>query len=157
MMEGNQQLLLGIVQFTHLYGFHIQMPCCLKKGTVSGYTCNLRKASCCFMKVVFCLQFGQPGILSGFSLKLHRKVWYVLHILCRVYAGDAGLRKHFENTISSAGGSMRSVKVAVRKGPDGKPLSMGFGFVECSSEDVAKAVLKQLQVSYDLVSSVICH
>lgn len=59
--------------------------------------------------------------------------------------GDAGLRKHFDNTISSAGGSMRSVKVAVRKGPDGKPLSMGFGFVECSSEDVAKAVLKQLQ------------
>ncbi len=42
---------------------------------------------------------------------------------------------------------MRSVKVAVRKGPDAKPLSMGFGFVECSSEDVAKAVLKQLQVS----------
>ena len=63
-------------------------------------------------------------------------------------AGDAGLRKHFENTISSAGGSMRSVKVAVRKGPDGKPLSMGFGFIECSSEDVAKAVLKQLQVSH---------
>lgn len=63
-------------------------------------------------------------------------------------AGDAGLRKHFENTISSAGGSMRSVKVAVRKGPDGKPLSMGFGFVECSSEDVAKTVLKQLQVSH---------
>jgi len=43
---------------------------------------------------------------------------------------------------------MRSVKVAVRKGPDGKPLSMGFGFVECSSEDVAKAVLKQMQVSH---------
>ena len=65
-----------------------------------------------------------------------------------ISAGDAGLHKHFDNTISSAGGSMRSVKVAVRKGPDGKPLSMGFGFVECSSEDVAKAVLKQLQVSH---------
>ena len=63
-------------------------------------------------------------------------------------AVDAGLRKHFENAISSAGGSMRSGKVAMRKGPDGKPLSMGFGFVECSSEDVAKAVLKQLQVGY---------
>ena len=63
-----------------------------------------------------------------------------------VAAGDAGLRKHFDNAVSSAGGSMRSVKVAIRKGPDGKPLSMGFGFVECSSEDVAKAVLKQLQV-----------
>lgn len=41
---------------------------------------------------------------------------------------------------------MRSVKVAMRKGPDGKPLSMGFGFVECSTEGVAKAVLRQLQV-----------
>lgn len=61
-------------------------------------------------------------------------------------AGDASLRKHFENTISSAGGNMRSVKVAMRKGPDGKSLSMGFGFVECSSEYVAKTVLRQLQV-----------
>ena len=64
-------------------------------------------------------------------------------------AGDAGLRKHFENTISSVSGSVRSVKVAMRKGPDGKPLSMGFGFVECSSESVAKAVLKNLQASAD--------
>ena len=63
-----------------------------------------------------------------------------------VAAVDAGLRKHFENTISSAGGNMRSVKVAMRKGSDGKSLSMGFGFVECSSEDVAKTVLRQLQV-----------
>ena len=69
-----------------------------------------------------------------------------LGLLHDLAAGDAGLRKHFENTISSAGGNMRSVKVAMRKGPDGKPLSMGFGFVECSSEDVAKAVLRQLQV-----------
>lgn len=75
-----------------------------------------------------------------------------LHVIQHLFDGlhcdavDAGLRKHFENAISSAGGSVRSVKVAMRKGPDGKPLSMGFGFVECSSEDVAKAVLKQLQV-----------
>ena len=75
-----------------------------------------------------------------------------LHVIQHLFDGlncdavDAGLRKHFENTISSVGGSVRSVKVAMRKGPDGKPLSMGFGFVECSSEDVAKAVLKQLQV-----------
>lgn len=65
---------------------------------------------------------------------------------CAVAAGDAGLRKLFDNAVSGVGGSMRSVKVAIRKGPDGKPLSMGFGFVECSSEDVAKAVLRQLQV-----------
>ena len=74
--------------------------------------------------------------------------YVLLFYLPTLPAGDAGLRKHFENTISSAGGSMRSVKVAVRKGPDGKPLSMGFGFVECSSEDIAKAVLQQLQVSH---------
>ena len=69
--------------------------------------------------------------------------------LCQefLWPGDAGLRKHFENTVSSVGGSLRSVKVALRKGPDGKALSMGFGFVECSSEDVAKAVLKRQQVS----------
>ena len=67
-----------------------------------------------------------------------------MSLLC---SGDAGLRQHFENTVSSVGGSLRSVKVAMRKGPDGKALSMGFGFVECSSEDVAKAVLKRQQVS----------
>ena len=32
------------------------------------------------------------------------------------------------------------------KGKKGEQLSMGFGFVECSSEEVAKAVLKRLQV-----------
>jgi len=32
-----------------------------------------------------------------------------------------------------------------RKGPDGKELSAGFGFVECSSEEVAKLALQQLQ------------
>ncbi len=84
--------------------------------------------------------------------------WCVLFFCSPILsAGDAGLRKHFENTISSAGGSMRSVKVAVRKGPDGKPLSMGFGFVECSSENVAKAVLKQLQVSHCHSLTMQCH
>ena len=39
-----------------------------------------------------------------------------------------------------------SAKVARKKGPDGTPLSMGFGFVEVDSEDVAKAVIKKLQV-----------
>ena len=37
-------------------------------------------------------------------------------------------------------------QVARRPGPDGKPLSMGFGFVECDSEAAAKAAIKQLQV-----------
>ena len=85
-------------------------------------------------------------------------MFILLPILSRgVAAGDASLRKHFENTISSAGGNMRSVKVAMRKGPDSKPLSMGFGFVECSSEDVAKAVLRQLQVRGRIVSTLVRH
>lgn len=37
--------------------------------------------------------------------------------------------------------------VARRKGPDGKQLSAGFGFVECSSEAAAKAAVKALQGS----------
>lgn len=44
------------------------------------------------------------------------------------------------------GGKLRAAKVARRKGPDGKLLSAGFGFVECSSEEVASAVIKALQV-----------
>lgn len=60
---------------------------------------------------------------------------------------DASLRRHFDKAASAVGGTCRSAKVAMRqeKGKKGKALSMGFGFVECSSESVAKAVLKQLQ------------
>lgn len=42
---------------------------------------------------------------------------------------------------------MRAAKVARRKGPDGKPLSAGYGFVECSSEAAARAAVKALQGS----------
>ena len=73
-MEDNQKPPHDIVLVVNLYSFHVQMPCCLEKGAVSWHTCNLRKAAWCFVKVVFCLQFGQPGILSGFSLKHRRKV-----------------------------------------------------------------------------------
>ena len=62
-------------------------------------------------------------------------------------AGNETLQKHFDNAVAAAGGQLRSAKVATRKGADGKPLSMGFGFVECSSESVAAAVIKKLQVS----------
>ena len=47
--------------------------------------------------------------------------------------------------MSSAGGHIRAARVARRKGPDGKPLSAGYGFVECSSEDGARLALAQLQ------------
>lgn len=58
---------------------------------------------------------------------------------------DAGLREHFLGAAKSAGGKLRAAKVARRKGPDGKMLSAGYGFVECSSEEVAKEVIKKLQ------------
>lgn len=38
------------------------------------------------------------------------------------------------------------LQVARRKGPDGKLLSMGYGFVETDSEAAAKTAIKQLQV-----------
>ena len=62
-------------------------------------------------------------------------------------AGNEALQKHFDSAVATVGGQLRSAKVATRKGADGKPLSMGFGFVECSSESVAAAVIKKLQVS----------
>ena len=39
-------------------------------------------------------------------------------------------------------------QVARRKGPDGKLLSMGYGFVETDSEAAAKTAIKQLQVGW---------
>ncbi|CAL8464375.1 g3910 [Coccomyxa elongata] len=60
---------------------------------------------------------------------------------------DATLRAHFDAVVSAAGGSIRAARVAKRKGPDGKPLSSGFGFVECSSEDVAKIAIQKKQGS----------
>ena len=65
-------------------------------------------------------------------------------------AGNEALQKHFDSAVAAVGGQLRSAKVATRKGAkgtDGKPLSAGFGFVECSSESVAAAVIKKLQVS----------
>eukprot|EP00798_Chlamydomonas_sp_ICE-L_P010822 gene10822-16908_t len=60
---------------------------------------------------------------------------------------DAGLKKHFDKVMSSVGGSLHSARVAWKKGRDGKLLSMGFGFVECDSESIAKATIKKLQGS----------
>ncbi|BDA49748.1 Multiple RNA-binding domain-containing protein 1 [Coccomyxa sp. Obi] len=60
---------------------------------------------------------------------------------------DATLRAHFDVVVSAAGGSIRAARVAKRKGPDGNPLSSGFGFVECSSEDVAKIAIQKQQGS----------
>jgi multiple RNA-binding domain-containing protein 1 len=49
--------------------------------------------------------------------------------------------------VAAAGGQLLSAKVARRKGDDGKLLSQGYGFVECSSEAVARAVVAKLQGS----------
>lgn len=60
---------------------------------------------------------------------------------------EAALLEHFAAEAEAAGGSVRSVKVARRKGKDGRMLSAGFGFVECSSESVARAVIAKRQGS----------
>lgn len=59
------------------------------------------------------------------------------------------IQAHFDAAVSAAGGSIRSARVAKRKGPDGKPLSAGFGFVECSSEEVAKVAIRKMEVRAD--------
>lgn len=59
---------------------------------------------------------------------------------------EAALTRHFDGAASAAGGSLKAAKVAKRRGPNGKPLSAGYGFVEFSSQSVAKAVLRKLQV-----------
>lgn len=59
---------------------------------------------------------------------------------------DKALQEHFDSAVSAAGGYIRSARITRKKGPDGKLLSAGFGFVECSSEAVARAVLKKMQV-----------
>ena len=60
--------------------------------------------------------------------------------------GRAALAAHFDAAVSAAGGRVRAARVSTRRGADGKELSAGFGFVECSSEEVAKAALRQMQV-----------
>ena len=71
-----------------------------------------------------------------------RPAWLAHWSLCPVLPEQA----HFDAVVSAAGGNIRAASVAKRKGPDGKPLSSGFGFVECSSEDVAKIAIQKLQV-----------
>ena len=63
-------------------------------------------------------------------------------------ADDARLKAHFSKAAAAAGGTLRAASVSRKKdaGPDGKPLSKGFGFVECSSDAVTRAVMTQLQV-----------
>lgn len=42
-------------------------------------------------------------------------------------------------------GTIKSTKIAQRKGKGGTMLSAGYGFVECSSEDIARQVIEKLQ------------
>lgn len=67
------------------------------------------------------------------------------------------LQAHFDAAISAAGGAIRSARVAKRKGPDGKPLSAGFGFIECSSEEVAKIGIAKMQVRAAALDSSFLH
>ena len=63
------------------------------------------------------------------------------------HTDDARLLAHVAPIAEQHGGTVRSAKVARKKGPKGELLSMGFGFVECDTDAVAKAVMKALQGS----------
>lgn len=63
------------------------------------------------------------------------------------------LLRHFDPVVSAIGGSVRAVKIAVRKGQDGKSLSAGYGFVECSFAATAKITLRKLQVDFSCTSN----
>jgi len=58
----------------------------------------------------------------------------------------ADFEKHFRAAVEACGGELRSAKISTRK-KDNKMVSAGFGFVECSSESVAKDVIKKMQGS----------
>lgn len=58
----------------------------------------------------------------------------------------SSLEKHFKSVVEACGGKMKSAKIAQRK-KDGKQVSAGFGFVECSDESVARNVIQNLQGS----------
>lgn len=60
---------------------------------------------------------------------------------------ESALTKHFIAAVEAAGGSLRAAKVAKSKTKDGRLLSSGFGFIECSSEAVAREVITSLQGS----------
>ena len=58
---------------------------------------------------------------------------------------EKNLHERFKPVIESCGGNIRSVRIAWRTTKDGRRLSSGFGFVECSSEDVARDTIAKLQ------------
>ncbi|GIL52539.1 hypothetical protein Vafri_8379 [Volvox africanus] len=60
---------------------------------------------------------------------------------------DGALRKHFDGAVSAVGGSLHSAVVARKKAKDGALQSLGYGFVEVDSEEIATAVIKKLQGS----------
>ncbi|XP_024381120.1 uncharacterized protein [Physcomitrium patens] len=56
---------------------------------------------------------------------------------------EVSLKKHFDQKITQ--GSVRSVTIKKKQSKSGKPLSMGFGFIEFDSVDTAKMVCQNLQ------------
>ena len=58
---------------------------------------------------------------------------------------ESGMNSHFTHAVKEANGGIRSVKIAKKKTKDGRVVSSGFGFVECSSETVAREVIKKMQ------------
>lgn len=85
----------------------------------------------------------RKGGLKIAHITAHQSIHMVL-IMC---TDDARLLAHVAPMAERHGGAVRSAKVARKKGLKGEPLSMGFGFVECDTDAVAKAVMKALQGS----------
>ena len=59
---------------------------------------------------------------------------------------DRGSHRGSHRGGAAHGGELRSAKISTRK-KDNKMVSAGFGFIECSSESVAKDVIKKMQGS----------
>jgi multiple RNA-binding domain-containing protein 1 len=55
------------------------------------------------------------------------------------------LERHVLQAAGQGPGTIKSTKIAQRKGKDGTMLSAGYGFIECSSEDVALKIISKLQ------------
>jgi len=89
-------------------------------------------------------------ITCSFGILVILPAIFFAHLSAVLIFRNLLLQAHFDAAISAAGGSIRSARVAKRKGPDGKPLSAGFGFVECSSEDVAKIAISKMQVQLEI-------
>ena len=130
----------------------LRRPLCCATATFSAAGGTVQSTPC---SRAFCMQAAQDSALPAehpHAADLPSSTLYVKNLAFATT--DASLLRHFDATVSAAGGTVRSAAVQKRKAdskPDGKAakakaLSAGFGFVECSTEASAKAAARKLQV-----------